>query len=201
MANTPLIWYCLYHLQGAKMEWQLEDTLYPAVFEMFSPSLLWGRYRQGKAETLFLFSIIKTFCLGSPHYQLCLQHVQTVTALEHAQKMDFVTFIHDKWLFTSYVLTKVSRTWSRVCRYWFWILDQNPPSSQILHFSAMLVTVLTALILDVAGVPYWQLQFYWCYAAQDVQSYYVSRHRKCNSVTECIRRKEPFKVQGKCHYF
>lgn len=29
-----------------------------------------------------------------------------------------------------------------------------PPSSQILHFSEMLVTVLTALILDVAGVPY-----------------------------------------------
>lgn len=99
---------------------------YPAVFEMFSPCLLQGRYRQGKAETLFPFSNIKTFCLGSPHYQMCLQHVQRPTALEYAQKFDFVTLIHDKWHFTSYVLTEVSRTWSRVCRYWFWILDQNP---------------------------------------------------------------------------
>lgn len=29
-----------------------------------------------------------------------------------------------------------------------------PHSSQILHFSEMLVNVLTALKLDVAGVPY-----------------------------------------------
>lgn len=75
------------------------------------------------------------------------------------------------------------------------------PSSQILHFSEMLVTILTALKLDVAGVLHWQLQFYWCCAAQDVHSHYISRHRKCNSVSECIRRKEPFKVQGKCHDF
>lgn len=141
----------------------------------------------------------KTFFWGSPGYQMCLQDVQTLTAVEHAQKIGFITFILDKLHFTSCKLTEVNRAQCRIWRYWFWILDQNLSLFHIFpHFS---VTISTALKLDVAGVLHWQLQFYWCSAAQDVHSHYVLRHRKCNSVSECIRGKEPFKVQGNCHNF
>lgn len=153
--------------------------------------------------TLFPFSNTKIFGLGSSHYQMCLFHVQTSIAIEPPQKIDSVNFIHNIWYFLSYTY------WSQQdLSHGTQILILNPGSKsphfhspQILHFSEMVVTALTALKQDAAGTPNWQMQFYWCYAAQDVQSYYVSRDRKCNLVSECTRRKESFRVQGKCHYF
>lgn len=168
---------------------------YPNVFEIFSRHLLPGWYRQGKAETLFPFSKIKTFCLGSPHYWMCLQPVQTQHQNMHKRLILSPLFMVNGILLVMYSLKSAGlageyadidfESWTRI-----------PYSSQILHFSEMLLTVLTVLKLDVAGVPYWQLQFDWCCAAQDVQSCYISRHRKCNPVSEYIKRKRPFKVQG-----
>lgn len=100
---------------------------YPAVYEMFSPCLLRGKYRQGKTGTFFPFVSINPFCLGHSHYQICQQHVETVRAVKHAQKIDFCHLFHDKWHFISYALTEISRISSRVCRYWFWTLDLTPP--------------------------------------------------------------------------
>lgn len=67
-----------------------------------------------KLKYFFHCPTYKTFCWGSPGYQMCLQDVQTLTAVEHAQKIGFITFIHDKLHFTSCKLTEVSRAWSRV---------------------------------------------------------------------------------------
>lgn len=142
----------------------------------------------------------KTFCWGSPGYQMCLQNVQALAALEHAQKIAFVSFIQDKCTF-SRALTEASRARSRLCRYWFWILGQNLslfPNSMFFrntghHFNScktgcgrcLALTAAILLMLCSTGCPL----------------SYISRRRKCNSVSECIRRKEPFKVQGKCHDF
>lgn len=103
---------------------------YPVVFDMFSPSPL--RETQAKKTWLLLHFEIQWYSAWEVLATKCAHSMcpQTLIALEQAQKVDFVNFINDDWHFTFYVLMKVSRTCSRVCRHWFGILGQNlfPPT-------------------------------------------------------------------------
>lgn len=139
IANIPLIWYCLHHLQGTKLEWKLKGSMFcPCTLlathtfillymRCSHPASSEGNTGKEKLKLFFPFVSINPFCLGHSHYQICQQHMETVRAVKHAQKIDFCHLFHDKWHFISYALTEISRIWSRVCRYWFWTLDLTPP--------------------------------------------------------------------------
>lgn len=84
---------------------------------------------------------------------MCLQPVQTQHQNMHKRLILSPLFMVNGILLVMYSLKSAGlageyadvdfESWTRI-----------PYSSQILHFSEMLLTVLTVLKLDVAGVPY-----------------------------------------------